>query len=111
MLAQEESDPDDVGGVARVSQDTQKTLKLLNKEGDVVNYNYMSDYTGNAHKCLMAKLVEDVPSTSNKIKVTPFDDSFMLSSETPNDEFHDAEGGDANDTCEDVSFKTPRHSR
>ena len=47
MVAQEESDPEDVGGVAGVAQDTQRTLKLLNKEGDVVNYNYMSDYTGN----------------------------------------------------------------
>ena len=102
MLAQEESGPDDVGGVAWVAQDTQKTLKLLNKEGDVVNYNYMSDYTGNAHKCLMAKLVDDVPSTSGKIKVTPFDDSFMLSFETPNDEFPHAEGDDATDACNDV---------
>ena len=41
--------------MAGVAQDTQKTLKLLNKQGEVVNYNY----TGNAHKCLMAKLVDD----------------------------------------------------
>ena len=44
MFALEGSDPEDVGGVAGVAQDTQKTLKLLNKEGEVVNYNYMSDY-------------------------------------------------------------------
>ena len=104
MVAQEESDPDDVGGVAGVAQDTQKTLKVLNKDGDVVHYNYMSDYTGNAHKCLMAKLVDDAPSSSGKIKVTPYDESFMLSSETPNDEFHDAEGDDANNACNDVLF-------
>src|SRR3954468_13913435 len=65
----------------------------------------MSDYTGNTHKCLMAKLVDDdTPSTSTKIKVTPIDVSFMLPSETPNDEFHDAEGDDANFTCEDLLF-------
>ena len=103
-MAQEESDPDDVGGVARVAQDTQKTLKLLNKEGEVVNHNYMSDYTGNAHKCLMTKLVEDAPSTSGEIKVTSIDDYFMLSSEAPNDEFHDAEGDEGNDACDDVLF-------
>ena len=103
LIAQEESDPEDVGGVAGVAQDTQKTLKLLNKQGEVVNYNYMSDYTGNAHKCLMAKLVDDdTPSSSAKIKVTPIDVSFMLPSETPNDEFHDAEGDDANTSYEDL---------
>jgi len=91
--------------VAGVAQDTQKTFKLLNKQGEVVNYNYMSDYTGNAHKCLMAKLVDDdTPSTSAKIKVTPIDVSFMLPSEIPNDEFHDAEGDDANATYEDLLF-------
>src|ERR1044071_7023226 len=63
----------------------------------------MSDYTGNAHKCLMDKLVvDDTPSTSVKIKVTPIDVSFMLPSETPNDEFHDAEGDDANTSYEDL---------
>src|ERR1041384_515977 len=103
LIAQEESDPEDVGGVAGVAQDTQKTLKLLNKQAEVVNYNYMSDYTGNAHKCLMAKLVDDdTPSTSAKIKVTPIDVSFMLPFETPNDEFHDAEGDDANTSYEDL---------
>src|SRR3954470_5034480 len=105
LIAQEESDPEDVGGVVGVAQDTQKTLKLLNKQGEVVNYNYMSDYTGNAHKCLMAKLVDDdTSSTSAKIKVTPIDESFMLSSKTPNEEFHDAEGDDANVACEDLLF-------
>src|SRR3954467_8685270 len=65
----------------------------------------MSDYTGNAHKCLMAKLVDDdTPSTSAKIKVTPIDVSFMLPLETPNDEFHDAEGDDANASYEDLLF-------
>src|SRR4051812_44420121 len=102
LIAQEESDPEDVGGVAGVTQDTQNTLKLLNKQGEVVNYNYMSDYTGNAHKCLMAKLVDDdTPSSSAKIMVTPIDISFMLPSETPNDEFDDAEGDDANTSYED----------
>ena len=52
----------------------------------------------------MAKLVDDDPSTSGKIKVTPIDDSFMLSSDAPNDEFHDAEGDDENDACNDVLF-------
>ena len=61
MLAQEDSGPDDVGGVAGVAQDTQKTLKLLNKKGEVVNYNYMSDYTDNAHKCLMAIWLRMLP--------------------------------------------------
>ena len=59
MVAQEESDPDDVGGVAGVAQDSQTTLRLVNKSGDVVTYNYMKDYKGNAHKCLMAKAVVD----------------------------------------------------
>ena len=49
-------------------------------------------------------LVEDAPSTSGKIKVTPIDDSFMVSFETPNDEFHDVEGDDTNDACDDVLF-------
>ena len=30
--------------------------------------------------------------------------SFMLSSDAPNDEFHDAEGDDENDACNDVLF-------
>src|SRR4051812_2519677 len=105
FIAQEESDPEDVDGVAEVAQDTQKTLKLLNKQGEVVNYNYMSDYTGNAHKCLMSKLADDdTPSTSTKIKVTPIDVYFMLPSEIPNGEFHDAEGDDANSSYEDLLF-------
>src|SRR4051812_26530202 len=63
----------------------------------------MSDYTGNAHKCFMAKLVDDdTPSSSAKIKVTPIDVSFMLPSETPNDEFHDVEAEDANTSYEDL---------
>src|SRR3954471_19745349 len=53
----------------------------------------------------MAKLVDDdTPSSSTKIKVTPIDVSFMLPSETPNDEFHDAEGYDANVTYEGLLF-------
>src|ERR1041385_667868 len=108
LLALEGSDPEDVGGVAGVAQDTQKTLKLLNKEGEVVNYNYMSDYTGNAHKCLMAKLVDDdTPSSSAKIKVTPIDESFMFTSE-PHDEFHDAESDDTHAMCEDLLFAKVR---
>ena len=74
MVAQEESDPDDVSGVARVSQDSQNTLRLVNKSGDVVTYNYMKDYKGNTRKCLMAKaVVEDGEdqSTPDKVKVTP----------------------------------------
>ena len=60
MVAHEESDPDDVSGIARVAQDSQNTLRLHNKSGDVVTYNYMKDYKGNAHKCLMTKaMVED----------------------------------------------------
>ena len=55
MVAQEESDPDNVSGVAKVAQDSQNSLRLVNKSGDVVTYNYMKDYKGNAHKCLMAK--------------------------------------------------------
>ena len=43
MVAQEESDPDDVSGVAGVAQDSQNTLRLVNKSGDVVTYNYMKD--------------------------------------------------------------------
>src|SRR3954469_21555827 len=108
LLALEVSDPEDVGGVAGVSQDTQKTLKLLNKEGEVVNYNHMNDYTGNAHKCLMAKLVDDdTPSSSAKIKVTHIDESFMFTSE-PHDEFHDAESDDTHAICEDLLFSKVR---
>ena len=60
MVAHEKSDPDDVSDVARVSQHSQNTLRLVNKSGDVVTYNYMKDYKSNAHKCLMAKaVVED----------------------------------------------------
>src|SRR3954469_20210098 len=105
LISQEESDPEDVGGVAGVAQDTQKTLKLINKQGEVVNYNYMSDYTSNAHKCLMAKLVDDdTPSTSAKVKVTPIDVYLMLPSKIANDEFHDAEGDVANSTYEYLLF-------
>lgn len=49
MVAQEESNLDDVGGVACVSLDSQNMLKLFNKEGDVVKYIYMKDYMGNTH--------------------------------------------------------------
>ena len=103
MVAQDVSDPEDVGGVAGVAQDTQRVLKLLNKEGEVVNYNYMNDYTGNAHKCLMAKTVNDVPSSSSsgRIKVTPKVDYLSSPSNASTDEFHDAE--DDSDSDEDGS--------
>ena len=74
MVAHEESDPDDVSGVARLAQDSQNTLRLVNKSGDVVTYNYMKDYKGNAHKCLMAKAViedEEDQSSPDKVKLTP----------------------------------------
>ena len=93
MVAQEESDPEDVGGVAGVAQDTQSTLRLVNKSGDVVHYNYMKDYKGNAHKCLMAKTAmgdEEDQSSHDKVKVTPRLNSFSLAS-TPSDEYLDAE--------------------
>ena len=43
-VAHEESDPDDVSGIAGVAQDSQNTLRLDNKSGDVVTYDYMKDY-------------------------------------------------------------------
>ena len=36
MVSHEESDPNDVGGVDGVAQDSQNTLRLVNKSGDVV---------------------------------------------------------------------------
>ena len=74
MVAHEESNLDDVSGVAGVAQDSQNTLRLVNKSGDVVTYNYMKDYKGNAHKCLMAKVVVEDGEDQNsldKVKVTP----------------------------------------
>ena len=93
MVAQEESDLEDVGGAAGVAQDTQSTLRLVKKSGDVVHYNYMKDYKGNAHKCLMAKTTmgdgED-QSSHDKVKVTPWLNSSSLVS-THSDEYLDAE--------------------
>ena len=68
-------------------------MRLVNKSGDVVHYNYMKDYKGNAHKCLMAKTAmgdgED-QSSHDKVKVTPRLNSFSLAC-TPSDEYLDAE--------------------
>uniref|UniRef100_M8BNU6 Uncharacterized protein n=1 Tax=Aegilops tauschii TaxID=37682 RepID=M8BNU6_AEGTA len=53
-----------------IAQDSQNTLRLVNKSGDVVTYNYMKDYKGNAHKCLMAKAaVEDGEGQNSPDKV------------------------------------------
>src|SRR3989337_236532 len=94
MVAHEESDPDDVGGVVGVAQDSQNTLRLVNKSGDVVTYNYMKDYNGNAHKCLMAKAMiedgEDQNSPDN-VKVTPCSNPPLFTPSTPCDEYLDAE--------------------
>ena len=86
MVAQEESDPEDVGVVAGVAQDTQSTLRLVKKSGDVVHYNYVKDYKGNAHKCLMAKaVVEDGQDqySPDKLKVTPRSKPPLFTPSTP----------------------------
>ena len=93
MVAHEESDPDDVSGVAGVAQDSQNTLRLVNKSGEVVTYNYMKDYKGNAHKCLMAKaVVEDGEDqhSPDKVKVTPRSNPPLFTPPTPSDEYLDA---------------------
>ena len=104
MVAQEESDPDDVSGVAGVAQDSQNTLRLVNKSGDVVTYNYMKDYKGNAHKCLMAKVVvedgED-QSSPDKVKVTPRSNPPLFTLPTPSDEYLDAEDSYEDDDIDD----------
>jgi hypothetical protein len=109
MVAQEESDPDDVGGVAGVAQDSQNTLRLVNKSGDVVTYNYMKDYKGNAHKCLMAKAVvedDENQNSSDKVKVTPRSDPPLFTPPTPSDEYLDAEDNhdDDDDDMNDLMF-------
>ena len=104
MIAQKDSGPDDVGGIASVAQDPQNTLRLVNKSGEVVTYNYMKDYKGNAHKCLMANaIVEDheQQTSSDKVKVTSHSEPPLFSPRTPNDEYLDAvdnhEDNDEND--------------
>lgn len=94
MVAHEESDPDDVSGVAGVGQDSQNTLRLVNKSGDVVTYNYMKGYKGNTHKCLMAKVVVEHGEDQNspdKVKVTPRSNPPLFTPSTPSDEYLDAE--------------------
>ena len=104
MVALEESDLDDVSGVAGVAQDSQNTLRLVNKSGDVVTYNYMKDYKGNAHKYLMAKaMVEDGEDqhSPDKVKVTPRSNPPLFTPPTPSDEYLDAEDSYEDDDIDD----------
>ena len=104
MVAHEESDPDYVSGVAGVSQDSQNTLRLVNKSGDIVTYNQMKDYKGNAHKCLMAKaVIEDGEdqSSPDKVKVTPRSNPPLFTPSIPCDEFLDAEDNYDDDDIDD----------
>ena len=90
MVAHEESDPDDVSGVAGVAQDSQNTLRLVNKSGDVVTYNNMKDYKVNAHMFLtataMVKDGEDINSP-DKDKVTPRSNPPLFTLSNPCDEY------------------------
>ena len=107
MVAYEESDLDDVGGVAGVAQDSQNTLRLVNKSRDVVTYNYMKDYKGNTHKCLMAKaMVEDGQdqNSPDKVKVTPHSDPPLFTLSTPCDEYLDAEDNYDDNDIDDPMF-------
>ena len=71
----------------------------------VVTYNYMKDYKGNAHKCLMAKaVVEDEESqiTPDKIKVTPRSNPPLFTPSIPCDEYIDAEDNYDDDDDDDI---------
>ena len=84
-------------------------MRLVNKSGDVVTYNYMKDYKRNAHKCLMAKaMVEDGEdqSSPDKVKVTPRSNPPLFTLSTPSDEYLDAE--DNYDDDNDDTEKTAR---
>lgn len=67
IIAQDESELDDVVGIVVIAY-----LKLVNKNGDVVKYDYMKDYKGNSHTCLMTKEgvdddVQDASSSNPKV--------------------------------------------
>ena len=108
MVAHEESDLGDVGGVTGVAQDSRNTLRLVNKSGDVVTYNYMKDYKGNAHKCLMAKAAvddEEQQASSGKVKVTPRVNPPLFIPSPSSDEFLDAEDNHDENGINDPLFK------
>jgi hypothetical protein len=93
MIAQDESYPDDVADVADVAQDSQSTLKVVNKKGDVIKYDYMKDYKGNSHKCLMAKMVPDddeQDASPSKTKVSSSPNPPLFTPKTSTNVYHDA---------------------
>ena len=76
----------------------------MNKSGDVVTYNYMKDYKGNTHKCVMAKaVVEDGKdqSSPDKVKVTPRSNPPLFTPSTPSDEYLDVEDSYVDDDIDD----------
>ena len=82
-------------------------MRLVNKSGEVVTYNYMKDYKGNAHKCLMAKAVVEDGEDQNspdKVKVTPRSNPPLFTPSTPSDEYLDAEDNYDDSDIDDPMF-------